>query len=70
VDITDAVRAKDNDLEVSVVNLWPNRLIADESLPEAKRLAKTNGHKFGPSTPLLPSGLLGPVRLLVREPWN
>ncbi len=67
VDITGAVRAKDNDLEVTVVNLWPNRLIGDAALPKASRFTETNIHKFGPASPLLPSGLIGPVRLLTTE---
>jgi hypothetical protein len=33
VDISGAVKQKDNRLEIEVVNLWPNRLIGDERLP-------------------------------------
>ncbi|TWT97631.1 F5/8 type C domain protein [Botrimarina colliarenosi] len=53
-----------NRLEIEVVNLWPNRLIGDSALPESERITRTNITKFGPDSPLLPSGLLGPVKLL------
>ncbi len=33
VDVTDLVRAGENDLEIEVANLWPNRLIGDEEFP-------------------------------------
>ena len=68
VDITSAVKAGENDLEIKVVNLWPNRLGYDESLPKEKRLTETNIHKFSPASPLLPSGLIGPVSLLEETP--
>ena len=40
VDISGAVKAKNNALEIEVVNLWPNRLIGDEQLPY-------DGHEHG-----------------------
>lgn len=64
VDITSAVKTGKNELEIKVVNLWPNRLGHDESLPKDQRLTETNIHKFSPASPLLPSGLVGPVHIL------
>jgi hypothetical protein len=34
LDITGIAKSGDNQLEIKVVNLWPNRLIGDEQLPE------------------------------------
>jgi hypothetical protein len=34
LDITSALKEKDNHLEIEVANLWPNRLIGDEQLPD------------------------------------
>ena len=62
-DITDLVQLGENKLEITVVNLWPNRLIGDQFLPEDRRRTKTNVMKFSKETPLLPSGLVGPVWL-------
>ncbi|MDR1860245.1 MAG: endonuclease/exonuclease/phosphatase family protein [Bacteroidales bacterium] len=60
-DITEAVREGENEIEIRVTNLWPNRLIGDSGLPQEKRYTETNVTKFKPETPLFPSGLLGPV---------
>ena len=56
-----------NELEVSVTNLWPNRLIGDQFLPEDRRFTRTNVTKFTRESPLMASGLLGPVRILCAE---
>ena len=58
-----AVRPGANLLEIDVVNLWPNRLIGDQNSPPEKRFTRTNITKFTATSPLMPSGLLGPVVL-------
>jgi len=45
-EITEVVKPTDNRLEISVANLWPNRLIGDQSLPTAQRLAWTTWNPF------------------------
>jgi hypothetical protein len=65
VDITQAVKPGSNDLEIDIINLWPNRLIGDGKLVPEKRFTQTNIDKFYRNEhKLLPSGLLGPVMLL------
>ena len=44
---------------------WPNRLIGDKNMPEEKRIAWTSYDSYKKDSPLLPSGLLGPVRVRV-----
>jgi len=34
VEVTGIVKAKGNELEIDIVNLWPNRMIGDEQLPD------------------------------------
>ena len=63
VEITDVVKPTGNQLEVEVVNFWPNRIIGDASLPAEQRLTRTNIRKLTKDTALMPSGLLGPVYL-------
>jgi hypothetical protein len=63
VDVTDVVKPTGNTLEIEVVNFWPNRVIGDSALPEAQRLTKTNILELTAKTPLVESGLLGPVTL-------
>ena len=63
LDITDALRPGKNQLEIRVVNLWPNRLIGDKQ-PGAKPIAVAPQSPYRADSPLLPSGLLGPVTLV------
>ena len=65
-DITPYGKVGTNDLEVEVVNLWPNRLIGDGKLPSDQRLTRTNINKFdAPDAEkyLRASGMMGPVQI-------
>jgi hypothetical protein len=94
VEITGALRNGENSLEVTVTNVWANRLIGDEreppdcvwspghmaggdfpkefpdwflkgeKRPSSGRYTFTTWNYFKKDSPLEPSGLLGPVRLL------
>jgi hypothetical protein len=67
VDVTPAVKAGENTLEVEVTNTWRNRLIGDSGKPAAERASWVLGNvNLPPHSPLLPAGLLGPVRLVTE----
>lgn len=69
LEISGAVKAKGNKLEIDVANVLLNRLITDGELPPEKRLTKINSMFYGyKKGALLPSGLLGPVRVLTTLP--
>lgn len=97
VEVTGAARAGENHLEVAVANLWVNRMIGDEYLPEdvewkpwpegqietgmvgwpdwfVKGLPRPSGRTtfatwkfYKRTTPLFPSGLVGPVTFSAAE---
>ena len=70
VDITSALKAGRNQLEIEVVNFWPNRIIGDDNLPRERRFTRTNIRKLTSQTPLMESGLFGPVRLMQMPVGN
>jgi hypothetical protein len=67
VDMSDAIKPAGNNLEIEVVNFWPNRIIGDQFLAPEKRFTRTNIRKLTKDTRLMDSGLLGPVRVLAEE---
>ena len=52
-----------NFLEVKVINLWPNRIIGDLQPDASRKWTYTASNWYTADSPLLPSGLLGPVTL-------
>ena len=68
VDITAAVKPGANALEVDVVNTWNNRLAGDAALPVEQRHTSVTAATVTKDSPLLPAGLLGPVRICADRP--
>jgi hypothetical protein len=85
VEITGAVKAGDNRLEIEVANRWANRMIGDEQPADANartvegppgflggkpipagRYTFCTDDPYDPNSPLVPSGLLGPVRIMIQ----
>jgi len=66
VDVTSALKRGANEITIKVVNAWVNRLIGDEQ-PGATKLTFADVKPYKADSPLLPSGLLGPVTVIRRE---
>ena len=64
VDVTGALKPGANAVEIKVTNLWVNRLIGDQQPDVAKKYTYTTQKFYKADSPLLPSGLLGPVQVI------
>jgi hypothetical protein len=64
VNVSQALRPGENTLEVRVTNLWVNRLIGDQQPDAPETYTYTTQAFYQADSPLLPSGLLGPVRVV------
>jgi hypothetical protein len=64
IDVTDALKPGSNALEIRATNLWVNRLIGDAQSNVAKKYTYTTQPFYRANSPLAPSGLLGPVRII------
>ena len=60
-DITQALKPGVNRIEIKVTNLWPNRIIGDQQPSATKKYTWTDYRPYTKDSPLLESGLLGPV---------
>ncbi len=64
VDVTHAVKAGANKVEIKVVNLWVNRLIGDAQPGVTNKITYTAMPFYQANAKLQPSGLLGPVKIV------
>jgi len=62
-DATGFLKPGSNHLEIKITNLWPNRIIGDQQPGAEKRYTFTDYKPYKADSPLLESGLLGPVKL-------
>jgi hypothetical protein len=62
--VTSVLKPGVNHLEVKVTNLWPNRIIGDQQPNATRQYSWLDYRPFKANTPLLESGLLGPVKVL------
>jgi len=63
VDVTGEIRPGENRIEIKVTNLWVNRMIGDQQPWALKKYAFADFTPYKADSPLLPSGLLGPIHL-------
>jgi len=64
VNVTETLKQGENALEIKVTDLWVNRLIGDMQPDTRTKITYTTQPFYQADSPLLPSGLLGPVRIL------
>ena len=62
--VTSALKAGENKIEVKVTNLWVNRLIGDAQPGITNKITYTTMPFYQANSKLLPSGLLGPVSII------
>ena len=66
VDATSALHPGANHLSIKVTNAWVNRMIGDQQPGATKQYTFADVKPYRANSPLLPSGLLGPVTV-IRE---
>jgi hypothetical protein len=65
VDVTGLLKPGENELKIDITNLWANRIAGDGKLPREKRVTRIT-QKVPVQGPH-PSGLFGPVQLLLTQ---
>ncbi|MBN2321372.1 MAG: discoidin domain-containing protein [Acidobacteria bacterium] len=65
--ISESLKPGENRISVQVTNLWVNRLIGDRQPGVTDPVTYTTQAFYSADSPLLPSGLLGPVKIVGRK---
>ncbi|MEY4903218.1 MAG: hypothetical protein RLZZ292_1033, partial [Bacteroidota bacterium] len=63
LDISEGVKKGINNIEINVTNVWANRLIGDAQPDTKNKTTFTTMPFYQANSPLLPSGMMGPVVL-------
>ncbi len=63
VDVSEALKPGANEVTIKVTNAWVNRLIGDQQPDAATKYTFADVKPYKANSPLLPSGLLGPVKM-------
>jgi alpha-L-rhamnosidase len=64
VDVTGALKPGANEIAIKVTNAWVNRLIGDQQPDATTKYTFADVKPYKANSPLLPSGLLGPVAVV------
>jgi hypothetical protein len=73
LDVSAILKPGENKLSIEVANDWSNRITGDQKLPKEKRFTSTNitsptsSDLLWKDAPLLESGLMGPVGIIVSK---
>ena len=64
MDVTEALKPGANEVSIKVINAWVNRLIGDQQPGVTAPITFADVKPYKAGSPLLDSGLLGPVRIV------
>jgi hypothetical protein len=67
VDATEALKPGANEISIQVTNAWVNRLIGDQQPDAARKYTFADVKPYSANSPLLASGLLGPITIWSSE---
>jgi hypothetical protein len=67
VDVTGELKPGANQVSITVINAWVNRIIGDKQPDATTKYTFSTWPSYKADTPLLPSGLLGPVSLFEQS---